>query len=384
MPLIDWLQLKSGILSYEFDDRVAFGLELSSFTILLSLKVKKPFEAKKDGKDKMPSVDTMSKIRRDTKFDHLIPQVRQLIRDALTKDHSHDDTYYEFDFNRAMKDDWQIRRFLLHKHGCVESTVDAIISAWKLTKTLKLRELKDSDFPKEMFEASAIFLYEPDIDGRPTVYIRSKMALALMKEANDLKTQFILYNTLKADDLAGVDGFTVIVDVRNTTLQNVDLDVAFSLLAVGHHFPYTSSKVILVEIPWLVRPAFHLVKVAMPATLRNMLIHVLSPDVTKYVSRENLPYFLGGECSRPYCGPCVVPRDSGLLAQYCTDVLNVSAEKIDKFTSAYHGLLQKIQHEIDRFDENSNVTRDRSESKISHFEKSKKKSKPTDREMLPA
>lgn len=331
----------------------------------------------------MPSVDA-NEIRRDQKYDHLIPHVRQLICETITKDESHVNTFYEFDLNRAMKDDWQIRRFLLHTHGCVDSTVQAIISAWKLIKTLKLRELKDSDFPRELFEPSTMFLYEADINGRPTVYIRSKMVLNLMKEVNDLKIQFILYTTLKADDAAGVDGFTVIVDVRHTTLQNVDLDVALSLLSMGHHFPFTSSKIILVEIPWLVRPAYHLVKVAMPATLRNILVHTLAQDITKYVSRENLPYFLGGECSRPYCGPCVVPQDSCSLAQYCANILNVTGDKIDKYTKAYKDLLVKIQPEIDQFDENANIAFKNLENEITEIERTKETSKITDQTMVPA
>lgn len=294
-------------------------------------------------------------IRRNTKYDHLIPQTREILRHKLTTQAQYADTYYKFDFDRAMAEDYHVRRFLIKCSGSVDSAVASIIASFQWIKNNNLRELKESDFPIEAYLLGAIFLYQPDLGGRPTMYFRIKNHVVI-KELTKLKVQLISYLALKADDLGGESGVAVINDMTDVSLSNLDLEMALSLTVIREHLPYSGAIIMAVELPFIARAAYNVVKYAFPSDVRQTMVTISKKDLVKYIDIQNIPRFLGGTCKVPYSGPSVVPPGSISSVEYARKFLKLTAERIEKIAKIHIPMIENAQKDSGwEWDENLNV-----------------------------
>lgn len=305
-------------------------------------------------KSTMPTGEQNStKLRLSTKYDRLIGQTRDLLYSKLTTKKKFDGTFYQFDFDRAMKDDHSIRRFLLKSSGSVDSAVSSIISTFQWIKSNKLRELKDSDFPKEFYLIGPVFRYQPDAAGRPTVYFRIKSHIPI-KEMIKLKVQFVAYLILQADDLGGDAGLTTICDVTDISLSNVDLEMALTLAEIRDHFPFTSAAILTIDLPLIARAAYNIVKYILPSEIRNTMANIKREDLHKHVPLENIPPFLGGKCQKPYAGPQVLPSGCIGLAEYARKKFNTSSERSEKIEKLHNEIFEAVKSELEQLDVNGN------------------------------
>lgn len=294
-------------------------------------------------------------VRRSKKFDHLISETREILHHKLTTEVKYLNTYYNFDLERAMNDSYQVRRFLHKANGSIELAVKSIIASFQWIKSNKLRDLRESDFPGEVFLLGAVFPYEKDKFGRPTNYMRVKNHV-LIKELTKLKIQFIYYLALMTDDEAGEDGVTIVVDLNGISISHLDLEMALSLSSMREHLPYSAAYVILVDLPFIARTGFNLIKYALPTELRELMVVIDRKDLTKYIDINNIPKFLGGKCKTPYSGPEMVPPGSITSAEYARKVLKLKSDRIEKIAKLCLPLIEAARREAGwELDANENV-----------------------------
>lgn len=107
------------------------------------------------------------------KFDNAISIVREKLV-KFTDDKSNCVDFYTEDIEDAKCNDFTIRRFLVLNDGKPDAALSSLLDAFRWYKKMSFREMKDNYFPAEVYQVGAVFPYEPDKDGRSTIYVRMK------------------------------------------------------------------------------------------------------------------------------------------------------------------------------------------------------------------
>ena len=215
---------------------------------------------------------------------------------------------YQEDIDKTMTDDIWVERFLEWYNGSVNKTIDGIIFSMKFQKRYKVRELKDSDFPSELYSQGIFFEYEPDLLGRNTMYVRSKYNPSC-KETREMHIQLLMYLLFKlSEDSQRGKGHTIIVDYSGVSVSNLDLILLKQGLDIPHVFPNCIPLVVAVNIPLFGRILLRTLRKAFSEEHQKLLQVISHEELPQFVDPENIPDFLGGTSKRPYSGPDHVPQ----------------------------------------------------------------------------
>lgn len=278
----------------------------------------------------MKSIGTTD-LRDNKKYDRLIPEVRDKLRQKLTQQPG---SYYESDLERAMASDWAVRRYLLKLHS-VDAAVSAMVKAFQWYKTMQLRETKEEDLIRELYAVGAVFRYEDDIDGRPTIYFR----LCRQRWSGELKevlSRQIFRVILKADDDANAKGVTLVSDLNGISLGKVHIDMSMSLGKARDYFIHTVVNILIVDLMWIGRAALNVIKYALPEEVRCAFTTVSKKELVDYIDEKNIPDFLGGSCQRAHSGDAAAPPGCVSLSDYACRVLKIDDEKINKLSREFY------------------------------------------------
>lgn len=273
-----------------------------------------------------------TQLRTNNKYDHLIPEVREKLFKKLTEHHIKG-TYYECDLERAMSSTWAVRRFLLKYHSS-EATANAMVEAYQWYKKMQLRDTETDDMIAEMYFIGGVFRYENDRDGRPTIYFRVGKHHPV-KETAKILIKHVYRLVLQADDDAGDKGTVIIGDLDGLTVSNIDIEMSLAMAKARDYFLHNVAAIIVIDLPWIARAAQNIIKYALPPEIRLAFINIRKEELTNYIDRQNLPDFLGGTCSRPYCGSAAVPTGCISFIEYAREYLNLSDERIGKIIETF-------------------------------------------------
>lgn len=212
-----------------------------------------------------------------------------------------------------MTDPHYVYRFYRARHCNTEAALQMIISTMKWRKcTIKLDQYRDYSFPVEFYKVSAVFPYESDKSGYPTIYIRVSQHRKVI-ELEEYTKAFFVHVFDKVDRHCGEKGYSLIFDLTSASYRNLDWDYLKFMINFGANYCPAGAKYILVlNVPWALN------------TFRKMVFSFLNDDYFKlikfvngnqiydYIEPENVPYYLGGQCKRNYCS---IPSDSVPIEQ---------------------------------------------------------------------
>ena len=274
-------------------------------------------------------------------FDHLIPDVRKVLKEKL-HDHAYKDTYYQFDLDGAMKNDFRIRRHIVIENGSVEGAVNSLITRFQWIKENKLREIGDPRFC-EFHQIGAFSIYGNDLHGRPVLYHRVKLNV-VNKELLENKKICTAYVFLKADDASDERGIVTVSDLAGTSFSALELPMANFIASLAKYFPYSIAEALVVNLPMLGHLLFNVVKWTFPKETRPKCIS--QDQLTEYIDVKNIPAFLGGECEKPYSGPAVVPAQS-LPMSVVMKNLGVSKKRTLEIMRDWRKMIESVAKESD-------------------------------------
>lgn len=208
--------------------------------------------------------------------------------------------YYEEDVKLVENLDFILQRCLISKRKNVKDSFIMLDNMLKWRKEQGIRELTDQDFPVEYFTTGTAFLYEPDKYGNRTLYIRTRLLRAVPELKASLK-QFIAYLMYQIDDCVKGQSFAVVFDLTDTGWNNYDIDLLmYFLTLLQEYFPMNVDYVLAINFPWILTAAWTLAKRLIPPERRDVVVHIPSDQVFKFIDKENVPDFLGGECTTDY------------------------------------------------------------------------------------
>lgn len=96
-------------------------------------------------------------------------------------------------------------------------------------------------------------------------------------------------------------GISVVIDCTNGGLVNADMEtLLFVVNTLKNYFPKGLSYFLIHELPWILKPFWHIAKTWIPDEYKQMIKFSDSRSIYEYIDRENLPDFMGGTCQRPY------------------------------------------------------------------------------------
>lgn len=276
-------------------------------------------------------------------FDDRIPAVRSLVLTAINALPSSDRVaqFYEEDVQQIIDTDYEVRRFLLDTDGREEETVCRIIKCLKWKKNMGLRDLKDSYFPAETWAIGGIFLYNEDREGRITMHLRSKSHISV-KEMGTTVKKFLAYLTWKLNQAAGEAGYVVVNDLQGLSYQNCDMELSKFVLEMKDMFPYGLRSLIAVDCPFIGRAIWNMFKFAIPEKHRHRMKMISRSEITKFISPENLPSYLGGTCTRPFSGSRVVPAGCPSLSEFMDKELGLNDQMVEKLIRISYEPIWKI------------------------------------------
>lgn len=93
---------------------------------------------------------------------------------------------YQEDVKQVESIQFLLERCIITKRKNVKDSTNMLIAMLKWRKELRLRELADHNFPFEYHMCGAIFLYEPDMHGNKTIYVRTQV----LRNIPELRSSF--------------------------------------------------------------------------------------------------------------------------------------------------------------------------------------------------
>lgn len=228
----------------------------------------------------------------------LIDQTRELLRRRFNE---RPESFYQFDIDLILSDDWSVSRFLLRCRLNPERAVDLMEASSKFRREFKMGETKLSHFPAEIHEVGGIFKYAPDRVGNTTLWMRAKhhRRCDLM---NHIMKQFILCVMEECDKESKGRGVAVIFDLTDCGLRNADPSFLFWLLhSFRTYCPKGLSYIIVYNLPWVLSATCSIAMSWLSSTNRKRLRFIEGDEIHKFVAPENLPDFApGGQCKLDY------------------------------------------------------------------------------------
>lgn len=204
------------------------------------------------------------------------------------------ESFYKFDVDLILSDDWSVSRFLLRCRLNPERAVDLMEASSKFRTEFKMGETQLSDFPSEIHEVGGIFQYLPDRVGNTTLWMRARHHRRCA-EMNHIMKQFILCVMEQCDKASKGRGVAVVFDLSECGIKNADPSFLFWLLSSFRSFcPKGLSYIIVYNLPWVLSATCTIAMSWLSSTNRKRLRFIEGDDIQKFIAPENLPDFIPG------------------------------------------------------------------------------------------
>lgn len=228
----------------------------------------------------------------------LIQETRKLLKKRYEE---RPESFYKFDIDLILSDDWSVSRFLLRCRLNPERSVDLMEASSKFRKEFKMGETKLYHFPSEIHEVGGIFRYAPDRVGNQTLWMRAKHHRRC-QEMNFIMKQFILCVMEECDKASKGRGVAVVFDLSDCGLKNADPTFLFWLLnSFRSYCPKGLSYILVYNLPWVLSATCTIAMSWLSNTNKKRLRFIEGDEIHKFIEPENLPDFIpGGKCKLDY------------------------------------------------------------------------------------
>ncbi|XP_015782883.1 motile sperm domain-containing protein 2 [Tetranychus urticae] len=276
--------------------------------------------------------------------DRLTRTIDQSAIDLLKKEFSkktaaEPDLFDPVDLQKVEEDDWWAYRFLAVNSLNQDAALDNMVQSMKWRKEHNFHSFKMNYFPDMFFRTGALFQYETDKQGRPSLILRIKFVRKI-KDIQSAIEQFVDHTLWSIDETANGNGWILIFDFKDAGLQNADFDLLHYLInALKIHFPFGVDSVLVVDLPWILKAFWSMVKTWIPNEGGNLVQFMTRKKLKEHFDESNLPDFLDGKCKRPYQGDRVVPNGSPDVYHFGSKVMNVPENKIESIVKIYESIM---------------------------------------------
>uniref|UniRef100_A0A668AKA9 Motile sperm domain containing 2 n=1 Tax=Myripristis murdjan TaxID=586833 RepID=A0A668AKA9_9TELE len=223
-------------------------------------------------------------------------QGTNIINDKRTKFESENssDKYDSRDVERLQKDDAWVEGYLTWRIYVVDDTLKMIDESFQWRKDLGVNDLTESSIPKWMFETGAVFLHGYDKEGNKLFWFKVKLHIKDAKTILDKKKYVAFWLERYAKREPGMP-LTVVFDMAESGLSNIDMDfVKYIINCFKVYYPKFLSKMIIVDMPWIMNAAWKIVKTWLGPEAISKLKFASKSEIQTFIGPEYLPPHMGG------------------------------------------------------------------------------------------
>uniref|UniRef100_A0A673AX28 Motile sperm domain containing 2 n=1 Tax=Sphaeramia orbicularis TaxID=375764 RepID=A0A673AX28_9TELE len=213
------------------------------------------------------------------------------------------DKYDPRDVERLQKDDALVEGYLTWRLYVVDDALKMIDDSFQWRKEFGLNDLTESSIPKWMFETGAVYLHGYDKEGNKLFWFKVKLHVKDAKTILDKKKYVAFWLERYAKKEPGMP-LTVVFDMTESGLGNIDMDfVKYIINCFKVYYPKFLSKMIIVDMPWIMNAAWKIVKSWLGPEAISKLKFASRSEVQTFIDLEYLPPHMGGTDPFKYSYP---------------------------------------------------------------------------------
>lgn len=240
---------------------------------------------------KCSAVHTLERDMPDYDYSDQVRQLRQLILDFAAQNEG---MFSQVDVEKCRQDDWFLSRFLLRQKMDLKEAFEMLKKAMRFNHESLASIIKPEDFPSEFYQLGGLFHCGKDRRGNRMLYMRVRVHRKA-PEINSIVQTFIYSNIRRLDEMAQGRGISLVIDCQGAGLASADMEtLIFIISTLKNYFPKGLSYFLVHELPWILKPFWHLAKNWVPHEHRQLIKFSDSRTVFEYIDQDQLPDFMGG------------------------------------------------------------------------------------------
>jgi len=247
------------------------------------------------------------------------------------------DLYHKSDVDRVLENDWTVHRFLLAGDGTASAGLTRLINAMKWRKEWAIHEMSETDFPKQFYQ---MMRFGRARNGSTVVLTRAQFYIPL-NEWRELFKKFFVFVLETLDRQNTGAGITVVLDLRDCRLFNVDFDFVWFVKPIqSKYYPFLLRQQLNCDIPWILSSVSQFILSLMPQKTRKLMHFIKLCELSDHVMEEYIPVYMGGTGVRNYSW---IP-DTCTGAEELAKSLDLTEKNLKKLMSHLVPLVETYSH----------------------------------------
>uniref|UniRef100_A0A674MWR4 Motile sperm domain containing 2 n=1 Tax=Takifugu rubripes TaxID=31033 RepID=A0A674MWR4_TAKRU len=211
--------------------------------------------------------------------------------------------YDSRDVERLQSEDALVEGYLTWRLYVVDDALKMIDESLQWRKEFGVNDLTESVIPRWMFETGAVFLHGYDKEGNKLFWFKVKLHVKDPKTVLDKKKYVAFWLERYAKKEPGMP-LTVVFDMSDSGISNIDMDfVRYIINCFKVYYPKFLSKMIIVDMPWIMNAAWKIVKTWLGPEAISKLRFASKSEVQTFIGPEYLPAHMGGTDPFKYSYP---------------------------------------------------------------------------------
>ncbi|XP_054643342.1 motile sperm domain-containing protein 2 isoform X2 [Dunckerocampus dactyliophorus] len=221
-----------------------------------------------------------------------IEETRERFKNEFLQDSA--DKYDSRDVDRLHKDNSMVEGYLMWRLYVVDDALKMIDESFQWRKEYGVNDVTESSIPKWMFETGAVYLHGYDKEGNKLFWFKVKLHVKDSKTIIDKKKYVAFWLERYVKKEPGMP-LTVVFDMSESGLSNIDMDfVKYVVNCFKVYYPKLLSKMIIVEMPWIMNAAWKIVKSWLGPEAISKLKFASRSEIQSFIDAEYLPPHMGG------------------------------------------------------------------------------------------
>ncbi|KAG8000618.1 Motile sperm domain-containing protein 2, partial [Nibea albiflora] len=230
-----------------------------------------------------------------------IEETRQRFKNEFLQDST--EKYDSRDVERLQTDDALVEGYLTWRLFAIDDALKMIDESFQWRKEFGLNDLTESSIPKWMFETGAVYLHGYDKEGNKLFWFKVKLHVKDAKTIMDKKKYVAFWLERYAKKEPGMP-LTVVFDMAESGLSNIDMEfVKYIINCFKVYYPKFLSKMIIVDMPWIMNAAWKIVKSWLGPEAISKLKFASRSEIQTFIGPEYLPPHMGGTDPFKYSYP---------------------------------------------------------------------------------
>lgn len=98
----------------------------------------------------------------------------------------------------------------------------------------------------------------------------------------------------QCDKRSKAKGFSMVYDVTDAGLSNVEMSTIRFMTSLRDRFPLSSRQILVAGLPWVLKPVFSLIMSLIPASHAAAFKLINLEDLNQFIDEHQIPTSLGG------------------------------------------------------------------------------------------